>query len=88
MIEAGMMTYRLKLPIPSVIDETRIAALEVPTLVIVAGRSPMHDAQAVAATARRLLRRGTVKVYPGTSHAISGERPDAIAADIAAHLTR
>jgi hypothetical protein len=30
MIEAGMMTYRLKLPIPSVIDQTRIAALEVP----------------------------------------------------------
>lgn len=88
MIEAGMMTYRLKLPIPSVIDETRISALEVPTLVILAGRSPMHDTQAVAATARRLLRRGTVKIYPDTSHAVSGERPDGIAADIAAHLAR
>jgi pimeloyl-ACP methyl ester carboxylesterase len=88
MIEAGMMTYRLKLPIPSVIDETRIAALEVPTLVILAGRSPMHDTQAAAVTARRLLRHGTVKIYPNTSHAISGERPDAIAADIAAHLAR
>ena len=88
MIEAGMMTYRLKLPIPAVIDETRIAAVDVPTLVILAGRSPMHDTQAAALTARRLLRRGTVKIYPDTSHAISGERPDAIAADIAANLTR
>ena len=88
MIEAGMMTYRLKLPIPSVIDETRIAALEIPTLVILAGRSPMHDTQAAAVTARRLLRRGTVKIYPDASHAISGERADAIAADIAAHLAR
>ena len=82
------MTYRLKLPIPSVIDEARIAALDIPTLVILAGSSPMHDTQAVAATARRLLRHGTVKVYPNTSHAINGERPDAIAGDIAAHLAR
>jgi pimeloyl-ACP methyl ester carboxylesterase len=35
MIEAGM-TYRLKLPIPGVIDEARIAALDIPTLVIFA----------------------------------------------------
>jgi hypothetical protein len=27
-------------------------------------------------------------IYPDTSHAVSGERPDAIAADIAANLTR
>ena len=48
MIEAGMMTYRLKLPIPAMIDETRIAALDMPTLVILAERSPMHDSQAAA----------------------------------------
>ena len=88
MIEAGMQTYRLKLPIPSVIDESRIAALDIPTLVILAGKSPMHDPNAAAATARRLLRRGTVKVYPDTSHAINGERPHEIAADIAAHVAR
>jgi pimeloyl-ACP methyl ester carboxylesterase len=88
MIEAGMQTYRLKLPIPSVPDAARVAALDVPTLVILAGRSPMHDAEAAATTARRLLRRGTVKVYPGTSHAINGERPAEIAADIAGHLAR
>jgi pimeloyl-ACP methyl ester carboxylesterase len=88
MIEAGMQTYRLKLPIPSVIDEGRIAALPIPTLVILAGNSPMHDAGAAAATARRLLRHGTVKLYPGTSHAINGERPAEIATDVAAHAAR
>jgi pimeloyl-ACP methyl ester carboxylesterase len=88
MIEAGMQTYRLKLPIPGLIDEGRIAALPVPTLVILAGSSPMHDAGAAAATARRLLRNGTVKLYPGTSHAINGERPAEIAADVAAHAAR
>ena len=42
--------------------------------------------QAAPVTARRLLWRGTLKIYPNTSYAISGERPHAIAADMAAHL--
>jgi pimeloyl-ACP methyl ester carboxylesterase len=88
MIEAGMQTYRLKLPIPGVIDPQRIATVDAPTLVILAGASPMHDAAAAAEVARRVLRHGTVKVYPGTSHAINGERPAEIAADLAALLSR
>jgi hypothetical protein len=35
----------------------------------------MHDAAAADAEARRLLPRGTIKVYPGASHAINGEHP-------------
>jgi hypothetical protein len=31
--------------------------------------------QAAPVTARRLLRPGTLKIYPNTSYAISGERP-------------
>lgn len=88
MIEAGMQTYRLKLPVPSVIDPQRIAGVEAPALVILAGASPMHDANAAAEVARRVLKHGTVEVYPGTSHAINGERPAEIAADIAALLAR
>jgi pimeloyl-ACP methyl ester carboxylesterase len=88
MIEAGMATYRLKLPVPGLPDPARIEALPMPMLVILAGRSPMHDAEAAAAEARRRLPRGTVKVYPGASHAINGERPGEIAADVAAHLDR
>jgi pimeloyl-ACP methyl ester carboxylesterase len=88
MIEAGMQTYRLKLPVPSEIDPRRIPGIQVPVLVILAGASPMHDAQAAAQAARRVLGHGTVKVYPGTSHAITGERPAEIAADIAALLER
>src|SRR5215217_3942797 len=88
MIEAGMACYRLKLPVPSLTDPTRIAALRMPTLLILAGRSPMHDSQVAAAAARRLLKGATVRVYAGASHAISGEHPAEIAADIAAHLAR
>lgn len=85
MIEAGMSTYSLALPPPGLVDAAGISALTIPTLVILAGDSPMHDAGAAAVTAKRLLRNGTVKIYPGTSHAISGERPADLAADIAAH---
>jgi pimeloyl-ACP methyl ester carboxylesterase len=88
MIEAGMACYRLKLPVPSLTDPARITALRMPTLVILAGRSPMHDAAAAALEARRLLPSGTMRVYAMASHAISGEHPAEIAADVAAHLTR
>jgi pimeloyl-ACP methyl ester carboxylesterase len=88
MIEAGMAAYRLKLPVPGLTDPAKIAALRMPSLVILAGRSPMHDAAAAAAAARRLLPRETIRVYPRASHAISGEHPAEIAVDVSALLTR
>ena len=86
MIEASMQTYALDLPAPSRIPEDRIASIRQPVLVIMAGRSPMHDSAAAADLARRSLQHGTVRVYPGASHAINGEYPDEIAADIEAFL--
>ena len=87
MIEAGMQTYALSLPAPGRIPEDHIAAIDQPVLVIMAGRSPMHDSTAAADLARRRLQHGTVRVYPEASHAINGEYPDEIAADIDAFLT-
>ena len=88
MIEAGMAAYRLKLPVPSLPEPSRVSALRMPVLVILAGRSPMHDSAAAAAEARHLLPAATVKVYPSASHAISGEHPAEIAVDVSAHLGR
>jgi pimeloyl-ACP methyl ester carboxylesterase len=82
MIEAGMSSYTMKLPTPNLIGPERLRALEMPVLAIIAGDSPMHDSGAAARTARENLRHGTVKVYPGASHAINGEQPERIAADI------
>lgn len=84
MIEAGMRHYALKLPQPSRITEERLATLDLPALTIIAGRSVMHDPEVAARTAERALRHGTVRVYPDASHAVNGEYPDRIAADIAA----
>ncbi|MCD2186013.1 alpha/beta fold hydrolase [Actinomycetospora soli] len=81
MIEAGMQTYPLALPQPGLLEPR----LPVPTLVILAGRSVMHDSAVAAATANRLGAR--VLTYPDASHALTGDYPDRVAADVAAFLT-
>src|SRR5690606_7078063 len=86
MIESGMRHYTLRLPQPSLISEEKLASLAMPVLVILAGESVMHDVEASPEVARRVLKNGTVKVYPGASHAINGEHPTEIAADITAFL--
>ncbi|MER7013223.1 alpha/beta hydrolase [Saccharopolyspora sp. NPDC000359] len=87
MIEAGMQHYRLRLPQPTRIAEEDLARLDLPVLAIIAGRSVMHDPATAVATAERVLPEAAVRVYPDASHAINGEHPDRIAADIAEFLT-
>ncbi len=87
MIEAGMQTYVLKVSGPARITEAQLGGLRIPTLVILAGQSRMHDTGSAADVARRAVPGATVKVYPQASHAINGEYPDEIAADVAAFLT-
>lgn len=88
MIEAGMSTYAMHLPAPSRIPEDRLHAIRVPVLAVVAGRSVMHDPATSVPTAERVFGPGNVRVYPGASHALAGEQPDRIAADIGALLAR
>ncbi|MFI6519838.1 alpha/beta fold hydrolase [Spirillospora sp. NPDC050679] len=86
MIEAGMKNYTLHLPQPARIGEEPLRRLTMPVLAILAGESVMHDAAASRKVAERVLQNGTVKVYPNASHAINGEHPNEVAADIAAFL--
>lgn len=86
MIEAGMQHYALKLPAPTRIEEEQLARLDMPVLAIIAGESVMHDSQSAVETAERALPEGTVRLYPEASHAVNGEHPDEIAADIAEHV--
>jgi pimeloyl-ACP methyl ester carboxylesterase len=68
--------------------EAQLTALDIPVLAIIAGASGMHNSAEGAETARRLLDPGEVKVYPEASHAINGEYPEEIAADISGLLSR
>jgi pimeloyl-ACP methyl ester carboxylesterase len=81
----------VKQVLPSTITpfpEETLAGIRVPVLVIMAGRSVMHDSAAAADRARRTLRHGTVIVYPDASHAINGEYPQQIANDVGTFLAR
>ncbi|MBG6091656.1 alpha/beta fold hydrolase [Actinomadura viridis] len=86
MIESGMKNYALHLPQPALLGEKPLRRLAMPVLAILAGKSVMHDVGASRAVAGRAFRNGAVKVYPDASHAINGEYPDKVAADIAAFL--
>ncbi|MBG0563991.1 alpha/beta fold hydrolase [Actinoplanes aureus] len=87
LIESGMGNYAIKRPAPARFDTERLRAIDVPVLVIFAGESVMHDAREAARTASSTLRHRTVLTYDGASHAINGEQPDRIAADVAAFLS-
>ncbi len=87
MIEAGLQSYVVKLSAPTRPADDRLRAVTAPVLLLVAGKSRMHDAAEVAAKAQALLPHATVKTYPDASHAINGEHPDEIAADIATFLS-
>jgi len=86
MIEAGMQHYAIRLPAPQQFTDEQLRSLAVPVLVILAGRSVMHDSAAAAEHARALLPKGTVLVYPDASHAINGEYPERITKDLGAFL--
>lgn len=83
MIEAGMQHYALKLPQPARISEEDLTSLEVPVLGIIAEESVMHEPETAVETAERTLAEGTVRFYAEASHAVNGEYPDQIAADVA-----
>ncbi|RZU14211.1 pimeloyl-ACP methyl ester carboxylesterase [Kribbella rubisoli] len=86
MIESGMKNYTIRQPQPRRITEEQLAALPMPVLAIIAGRSVMHRPATARSTAERALRTKTVAFYPDASHAISGEYPAEIAADLRAFL--
>lgn len=86
MIEAGMKNFTMRLPQPQRITESQLAALPMPVLAIIAGRSVMHDPPKARSTAERALRTKSVVVYPDASHAVNGEYPDRIADDLRTFL--
>ncbi|GAA1831562.1 hypothetical protein GCM10009735_79060 [Actinomadura chokoriensis] len=79
MIETAMSAYSIKLPQPTLIPERALKGLNMPVLVVLAGKSVMHDTAKAEKVAERVLRDGTVVVYPHASHAVGSEEADDIA---------
>jgi pimeloyl-ACP methyl ester carboxylesterase len=86
MIESGMQHYSLDLPAPARFSDEQLRGLAMPALVIIAEDSVMHDAQEARRTAEATLPTATVLFYEGATHAVTGEQPGRIAADVAAFL--
>ncbi|MCZ1006441.1 alpha/beta fold hydrolase [Streptomyces lydicus] len=85
LIASGMRDFKVSFPPPARPGDDELRALRVPVLALIAGKSIAHDPQKAASRAR-MLRAGTVEVWPEASHAISGEYPERIAERVEAFL--
>jgi pimeloyl-ACP methyl ester carboxylesterase len=77
-IDAGMRTYRIRLPTPELPADERLRSIGGPVLALLAGNSVIHGAGKAAARARALLPHAQVEVWPGATHAIAGESAAAV----------
>lgn len=80
LIASGARDFVLCQPVPERFTDDRLRGLDIPVLVVLAGRSVIHDARRAAEAARKLLSQGRVELWQDATHAISGEYPDQIAA--------
>jgi pimeloyl-ACP methyl ester carboxylesterase len=79
LISTGSTDFALTKAPPTLFTDEQLSALDVPVLVLIAGRSVIHDAAKAAARARLLLPLGQVELWPEASHAMNGEFADEIA---------
>ncbi|WP_433658928.1 alpha/beta fold hydrolase [Nocardia sp. CA-128927] len=77
LIASAMRDFSSAQPTPVRPTPEELAAIEVPVLAILAGRSIIHNPTRAAETARTIPG-AQVEVWPDASHAINGEFPDRI----------
>lgn len=86
-IEEGMRTFRIGLPTPRVFTDAQLWDLRVPALVLLGGRSVMHDGRKAVERARRLLVDAQCELWPSATHSIAGESAAAVNARVLAFLS-
>jgi pimeloyl-ACP methyl ester carboxylesterase len=77
-IASAMREFRLAVPPPAYPSDDALRGLDVPTLVLIAGRSRIHHPSRAYERARSLLPDGQVELWPAASHAITGEFADEV----------
>lgn len=82
LIASGMAEYRSGVPTPRYFTDDQLRAISAPTLVVIAGRSIIHDPAKAAARAE-LVPGAAVELWPDASHALNGEFPDRVADRVA-----
>ncbi|MBW0104357.1 alpha/beta fold hydrolase [Pseudonocardia sp. KRD291] len=85
MIDSAMQGWSSALPIPTYPTDAELGRVRVPTLVVVAGRSTILDADRARLRAERSIPDVRAEVWPQASHALTGEFPDAVVESVLAH---
>jgi pimeloyl-ACP methyl ester carboxylesterase len=81
-IGASMREYRPALPQPTVFTEDELRSISVPTLVLIAGRSVMHDPERAFDRAESLIPNVQAELWPDATHSISGQFADRVNARV------
>ncbi|RSN40244.1 alpha/beta hydrolase [Amycolatopsis sp. WAC 04197] len=72
------LKYKQQLPEMPLFSDDELAAIDVPTRIVVGERSVIHDARAVATRLASLNPHIEVEVVPKTTHGLSLEKPDLV----------
>ncbi|WP_229075609.1 alpha/beta fold hydrolase [Actinoplanes sp. DH11] len=80
------MKFRRRLPVPSPFSDADLAAVSVPTLVLLGERSALYPAAAVARRLRTAMPAARVELVPGASHDLPVHSPELVADRIEAFL--
>ncbi|GLY92449.1 alpha/beta fold hydrolase [Actinoallomurus iriomotensis] len=81
-IATGMRHYRVALPLPRPFSDDRLRSIRVPSLVVIAGRSVMHDPRRAFRRAQDLIPGVRAELWPEATHAVSGQCADRVNARI------
>jgi pimeloyl-ACP methyl ester carboxylesterase len=71
-ITAGIHDFNITLPTPRPFTDEQLRSIQVPMLVIIGGRSVIHDPRA-AHTRSALIPHVQAELWPAATHALSGE---------------
>ncbi|TDE42840.1 alpha/beta hydrolase [Nonomuraea mesophila] len=63
---------------PQALTDDQLRAITVPTLVVLGGRSPVHDVRRAAERARRLLPGHRTEIVPDAGHGLPADAPEAV----------
>lgn len=78
LISSGMRDFAMYLPTPRPFTDEQLRGLQLPVLVVIAGRSIVHRPQRAADRAQLLLPHARVQRWSEASHALNGEFPERI----------
>ncbi len=77
-IDSAMEEFHGKLPQPRAFDEEELRGIRVPLLVLIAGKSVMHDPEQALRTAREQIPGVEAELWPDATHAIAGQCADEV----------